>query len=128
MPPAGATGILISLFVETSGGGLSLLELMQRIERRLDADPDLMMKLQETVAEALGATAAAALPMRFDERLAQTSLQIYELLAVPAIRTAIPTEVSQVRFRSDLSQTPPASATALVAQCASPRMLLPAKQ
>lgn len=126
-PPAGTTGILISLFVESSGGGLSLLELMQRIERQLGADPDLTMKLQETVADALGATAAAALPMRFDERLARTSLQVYELAAVPAIRTAIPAEVSQVRFRSDLSRTPPVSIARLIAQCPLARMLLPAK-
>jgi Putative PD-(D/E)XK family member, (DUF4420) len=127
VPPAGATGILISLFVESSGGGLSLLELVRRIERQLDADPDLMMKLQETVAEALGATAAAALPMRFDERLARTSLQIYELLSIPAIRTGVPAELSQVRFRSDISRTPPASAAALITRCASACSVLPAR-
>jgi hypothetical protein len=100
---------------------------MQRIEHQLDYRPELMMKLQETVAEALGATAATALQVRFDERLARTSLQIYELLSVPAIRTGVPAEVSQVRFRSDISLTPPASAAALIAQCASARSVLPAK-
>lgn len=127
MPPSGTTGILISVFVETSGGGLSLLELMQRIEHQLDGDPDLVMKLQETAADALGASAAAALQMRFDDRLARTSLHIYDLLAVPAVRTGIPPEVSQVRFMSDLSRIPAASIAALVARCPRARELLPAR-
>lgn len=127
-PPSGTTGILISLFVESTGGGLSLLDLMQRIEQQLGGDSDLVMKLQETAADALGASAAAALQMRFDDRLARTSLQIYDLLVVPALRTGIPPEVSQVRFRSDLSQVPAASIANLVTRCPRARDLLPAKQ
>jgi hypothetical protein len=126
-PPAGTTGILISLFVESSGGGLSVLELMQRIESQLGAEPELIMKLQETVADALGASAAGALPMRFDEGLARTSLQVYELASVPAIRTGIPAEVSQIRFRSDLSRTSPASLASLSGKCQLARLLLPVR-
>jgi hypothetical protein len=126
-PLAGATGILISLFAETSGGGLSLLELVQRIEHQLDSDLDLIMKLQETVADALGTAATAAFPMRFDERLARTSLHVYDLWSVPAIRTGIPPEVSQVRFRSDLSHMPTASVASLIARCPRARLLLPAR-
>lgn len=126
-PPIDTTGILISLFVESSGGGLSLLELVQRIEGQLGGDLELIMKLQETVADGLGSTATAAFPMRFDEKLAKSSLQIYELGAVPAIRTPVPSEVSQVRFRSDLSRTPPSSVASLAARCPRARMLLPAR-
>ncbi|HED12885.1 MAG TPA: PD-(D/E)XK motif protein, partial [Gammaproteobacteria bacterium] len=85
-PPPETVGVLISLFVETSGGGLSVLELVERIERQLDDNVGLILKLQETVAEGLGATISTALAMRFDENLAKSSLQIYELDKIPAIR------------------------------------------
>ena len=124
-PPPATLGILISLFVETSGGGLSLLELMERIERQLDGNLDLILKLQETVAEGLGATAATALSMRFDEDLARSSFQVYELDAIPAVRDGVPGEVSQVRFRSDISRTPVADVVALIAQHQQARALLP---
>ena len=126
-PPPATLGILISLFVETSGGGLSLLELIERIEQQLDGDVDLILKLQETVAGGLGATAATALSMRFDEDLARSSLQVYELEAIPAIRDGVPGEVSQVRFRSDISRTPVADVADLVAHHRQARALLPAR-
>jgi hypothetical protein len=105
-PPPGTIGILVSMFVETTGGGMSLQELLREIERRLAADSDLMLKVQETLAESLGEALPAALAMRFDERLAKASLQLYDLAVVPAVRDGIPSEVTQVRFRSDLSRTP----------------------
>jgi hypothetical protein len=126
-PPPGTVGVLISLFVEASGGGLSVFELVERIERQLDGDVDLILKLQETVAEGLGASAPTALSMRFDEDLASSSLQVYDLEAIPVIGGDVPSEVSQVRFRSDISRTPVTDITALVAQHQQARALLPSK-
>ncbi len=114
MPPPGTIGVLISLFIETTGGGLSLTELVQTVARRLAGDEALILKVQETVAETLGETLLAALSIRFDERLAQTSLQIYDVTAIPAIRAGVPAEVTQVHFRSDLSRTPTISLDELV--------------
>lgn len=113
-PPTDSVGVLVSLFAEASGGGLSMLDLVERIEQQLGGDPDLQLKLQETIAEALGRTASAAFSMRFDEDIARSSLQIYELGSIPAIRGSLPSELSQVRFRSDLSRVVPASRRRLV--------------
>ena len=113
-PPADSVGVLVSLFAETSGGGLSLLDLSERIEQQLGGDAGLQLKLQETIAEALGRTASAAFSMRFDEEVAKSSLQIYELGSIPAIRGRLPSELSQVRFRSDLSRVLSASRSSLV--------------
>ena len=126
-PPPGTRGLLVSVFVETSGGGLSLLELVERIEEQLDGRVDLVLKLQETVAEVLGTAAATALPMRFDEDLASSSLQVYELDSIPAVRGGVPPEVSQVHFRSDISRVPAADVAALVAQHRYAGALLPRK-
>lgn len=106
-PPNGTVGVLLSLFVESSGGGLSIQELIERIERQLDGDADLILRLQTTVAATLGNTTPTALAMRFDESLARSSLQAYELVSIPAIRENIPHEVTQVRFRSDISRLAP---------------------
>ena len=126
-PPPGTRGILVSTFVETSGGGLSLLELVGRIEHQLDGNIGLVLKLQETLAAALGAAVATALPMRFDEDLASSSLRVYELDAIPAVRGAVPAEVTQIHFRSDISRAPVADVPTLVAQHRHARALLPSK-
>ena len=123
--PNDTIGVLVSLFVESSGGGLSLLDLIERIERRLGGDSKLQLKLQETIAEGLGRNAGAAFSMRFDENVARSSLQIYDLDSIPAIRVNLPAEVSQVRFRSNLSHAIPANRNSLVNRCSHLDDLLP---
>ena len=115
-PPRDSIGVLVSLFAEASGGGLSLLDLVERIEQRLRGYPGLQLKLQETIAQGLGRSAAAAFSMRFDEDMARSSLQIYELSSIPAVRGRLPSEVRQVRFRSDLSRVLPTSRSSLANQ------------
>lgn len=124
-PPSNTDGILISLFIEASGGGTSLLDLIERIEEQLGGDANLLLKFQETIAEGLGDNASTALSLRFDENLARSSLQVYELTSIPAIREKLPTEVSQVRFRSDLSSTPVADTGMLNLRNKNLRNLLP---
>lgn len=105
-PPAGTIGILASVFIESAGGGMSIQELIRDVEGKLGPMDDLLFKLQEVVAETLGEALPTSLRMRFDEQAARASLRLYDLTAVPAIRDGIPAEVTQVRFRSDLSRTP----------------------
>ncbi len=106
-PPAETVGLLASLFVEGSGGGQSLRELVATIETALSGDDDLILKVQETVAETLGEGLPTAMGTRFDDVLALESLRFYDLATVPAIRDGIPPDVSQVHFRSDLSGVTP---------------------
>ena len=124
-PPQGTCGILISLFVETSGGGLSLLELVERIEEQLDSHIDLIVKLQETVADSLGTNAPAALRMRFDAELVGSSLQVYDLDEIPTLRGTVPPEVSRVHFHSDISRIQPADTASILANYRYARSLLP---
>lgn len=108
-PPAGTVGLLASLFIEASGGGQSLRELVAAIEAALAGDDGLILKVQETVAETLGESLPTAMGARFDDRLALASLRFYDLATVPAIRDDVPPEVSRVHFRSDLTRTEPLS-------------------
>ena len=125
VPPSGTVGVLASLFVEGSGGGLTLLELVQRIEAQLSGNEELMLKLHETVAECLGSDTADSLALRFDEELATSSYQVYTLEDIPAIRECVPGEVSNIHFRSDISRTTEADVGHLASQSAYARALLP---
>ena len=104
-PPAGTVGLLASVFIEGSGGGQSLRELVAAIEVALGGNDDLILKIQETIAETLGESLPTAMSARFDDHLALESLRFYDLATVPAIRHGVPPEVSSVHFRSDLTQT-----------------------
>lgn len=104
-PPFGTAGLLASVFIESSGGGQSLKELLQAIEGSLAGHDNLVLKVQQAVAETLGETLPSAMEVRFDDHLARSSLQFYDLAVVPAIRDNVPLDVSRVHFRSDLSRT-----------------------
>ena len=126
LPPAGTIGVLASLFIESSGGGVSLMEVIREIQRKLANDERLVLKVQQTVAESLGESLPIALSMRFDERIARSSLRLYDLSTIPAVRTGIPPEVTQVHFQSDLRATPNFSREDLIARSARLLDLLPA--
>lgn len=103
-PPINTIGILVSLCVETSGGGLSIRELIERIENQIGSNPELQFKFKETLVESLGSNILSALSMRFDENIARSSLKIYEIDSIPTVCKIFPDEVSKVRFNSDLSK------------------------
>jgi hypothetical protein len=105
-PPPGTHPVAISLFVERSPGGISLRSLIREIETRISGHPDLVLKLHEVVAATLGMSMSEALTLTFDAKLAGSSLRIYGLRDVPAIRGALPVGVSDVHFRSDISSLP----------------------
>lgn len=125
MPPEGTVGILISMFVERSGGGLSLGDLVQRIEGQVTGNPELILRLHSTVVETLGDATTTGMSVRFDEHLARASVRTYDLSHIPAVREDIPPEVSQVHFRADISGLNPVSASALITRSARVRDLLP---
>jgi len=102
-PPAGTTAIVASLFAERSPGGIPLRLLIGDIEISISAYPDLVLKLHEVVAATLGARLNEGLAMTFDTKLADASLQFYDLRTIPALRDPLPGGVSDVHFRSDLS-------------------------
>ncbi len=112
-PPAGTSAFLASLFVEITATGSSLRELVEKIEAVVSGRPELVIKLYETVAATLGTGLQEVMKVRFDDKLAASSLRFFDLRLVPAIRNALPPGVSDLHFRSDLSNSPEASIAAL---------------
>ncbi|WP_195164206.1 PD-(D/E)XK motif protein [Mesorhizobium sp. NBSH29] len=102
-PPAGALGLVASIFVERAGRGTSIREIQSLIESRLTGRPDAILKLREVVAKTLGTAQCQADDVLFDLTLATGSIAFFDLREIPALRDDLPLNVSRVRFASDLS-------------------------
>ena len=111
-PPDGPA-LVASLFVEATGGGTSVRELVDRIEARLSGAPEAAAKLRETVASTMGAALFEALDARFDEAACRASLRWFDLRQVPAIRGVLPPGVWNVRLTSDLGLVNPVAPACL---------------
>jgi hypothetical protein len=73
-----------------------------------------VLKLHVIVAGTLGTTLNESLGVRFDDRLADSSLQFFDLADIPAIRDNLQPGVSDVHFRSDLSAMKPTPVEAII--------------
>lgn len=113
-PPAGTIATVASLFVEQVSDGVSLREILRELEAIVATNSDLVLKLHNTVAATLGRSLSEALSVRFDRRLAASSLQFYDLRSIPAVRDEPPAGVSDIHFRSDLSSSSQADIATLV--------------
>lgn len=113
-PPLGVPALMVSMFVEVSGGGTSVRELLDRIETRLAGSPDSAVRLRETVASTMGAALPSAMAARFDEEVCRQSVLWFDLQAIPAIRGDLPVGVGGVRFTSDLALVPPVRPSVLL--------------
>lgn len=98
--------IIASVLVERAGGGLSLAALLERVRSRVHA-PALVLRIESVVAATLGESLRRSLDDAFDAELAEHSLRLFRQFDVPTITTAVPAEISEVRFKADLSQTAP---------------------
>jgi hypothetical protein len=113
-PPAGTIAVVASLFVERISGGVQLASIIDSIEERIGERTELVFKLHEVVASTLGASLNEALALKFDTKLADSSLRFFSLHDVPAIRGPLPPGISDVHFRSDLSAFRPLSIKMLI--------------
>jgi hypothetical protein len=107
-PPAGTMVVIVSLFVERAGGGVSLGEILNRVRGRISAHPDLAIRLDHGVAASLGQSWRRGLVECFDWERAQESLAFFDAGGIPSIRPEdVSAGVSDVRFRSGLAGVSP---------------------
>jgi hypothetical protein len=112
-PPVHARLVVVSVFVENIGGGVSLHHLFEEIRGMLTSDPHLLARFDAVFYATLGASWAEAMEERFDSELAGESLQFFDSPDIPQIAGPLSSAVTDVRFRSDLSMAPPLSSAAL---------------
>lgn len=105
-PPSGASVLIASIHVEKQVNGATLGELWNRVS---DAarDADGRMKVERVCIESLGEDLAIGRASAFDSAVAADSLEFYSVNDIPRPPRAMPSGVSQVQFRSDLSLTEP---------------------
>lgn len=114
-PSPGTTALVVSLFVERSADGLTVLELVGRIRARIQ-DMDLLAHLNRNVTLTLASDWRQAASLRFDHRLAKKSLRIFDVGSVPSISWPLPPDVTEVKFKANLSRTPSRDISSLTAE------------
>ena len=105
-PPEDIRALIASVFVENSQTGVSIEELREKIQIRLSDNLDALLHIDRVIALTLGDAWQQASDARFDERLAEESLTFYETSTIPSVDPNLPSGVSGVRFRSDLTEIP----------------------
>ena len=115
-PISGTTAIVISLFVKPSMDGLTVIDIMDSIRSQLDDDLSLFAHLYKNITITLGADWKLAASLKFDKWLAKESIHIYEVDRIPSVNMPIPLEVTEVRFKSNLSRISSCDASSLLAR------------
>jgi putative PD-(D/E)XK family protein DUF4420 len=129
LTPAGGSWILIaSMFVERSGGGVSLQTLLDETRALLAADAVLISRFDAVVYAALGSSWSDAMDESFDLQLASASISFYQASAVPKPANPRIDAVFDVRFRSDLGAVPSLSLAELNALGGLARSAVPRTQ
>jgi len=111
--PRGTRGIVASLVCQKSAGGVSIGDLWDIVREGVASDPSLTLRVDEVVAETLGDAWKHALSVRYDWQTARDSLRLYRMESIPSIGSESPPEVSDIRFRVDLSHVEPCSSEEL---------------
>lgn len=102
------------MFVERVSKGITLRTLIDDITAIIASDIDLGLKLHEVTASTLGTSIKEAMELAFDVTLTNTSLRFFNLADVPSVRGPLPAGVSDVRFRSNLSELEDLSVQVLI--------------
>lgn len=106
IPPPGTSTIIASVYVEPSRGGISLLDLSRSIKAKI-TNQSLHDRIDQVFYASLGTELENAAKSAFDYELAESSLQFYSANDVPKITGRIAPEVTQIKFRSDLTLIKP---------------------
>jgi len=115
-PPVTVRVVVASLFVEPSAGGINLRDLAEEVRSSIAGDPGLSLQFDRVLGAALGSAWRNASEGRFDMELAEDSLRFFRSDAIPAVPLPLPSEVTNVHFRSDLGQTEPLDISVLLAE------------
>jgi|694.fasta_scaffold27149_3 hypothetical protein len=107
MPNLGSRLLIASIFVVETGKGVSIFNLISRIEKKVLSD-SLRFRMNEIVASALGSDLEKSFDVYFDYQLALDSLNFYNWTDIPKIdSSAIPGNITNVRFDCDLTDIDP---------------------
>lgn len=105
--------LLMSLQLEESDAGTSLMELYDEVLELLADHPALQAKVHTQVLACVGRRLGAAEDVRFDLPTVLSSVLVVATDDVPQLRGPFAAGVSDVRFVTDLSNVTPATTTSI---------------
>lgn len=105
--------LIVSLVLEASDDGQSVLDLYEEVLELVGHDPDLQEKVHRLLMSAVGFRLGAASDVRFDAIAALGSAKAVVADEVPRVPEPLPRGVSDVRFVSDLDMSSPAASDLL---------------
>ena len=105
--PGPSQVVIASLFVERTGGGISLRQLFEQTRHFLANDAALLTQFDASFYATIGSAWNDAMNESFDWELAGESLLFFDVASIPKVQTPVPHGVSDVRFCSDLSAVAP---------------------
>lgn len=105
-PTSGKSAIVISLFVQRSVDGFTIIDIIDKIRSHISNDINILTHLHRNVTITLGIDWRQASSIRFDKRLAKESIRIYDVERIPSVNWPTPLEVTEVKFKSNLSRIP----------------------
>ena len=95
--------IIASIFTKQVSNGLSVLDLLDKIDNRI-AEIELKEKIHRIVSKTLGNTFEQTTKIKYDYDIAKKSLRFYKHQDISKVeRINIPERVSEVKFKSDLT-------------------------
>lgn len=106
-PNKGLRLLIASMFVSQTGVGKTIFDLVNEISSSI-SDVDVLFKLREETTQTIGSHIEEVSNMFFDENVSLDSLRFFDYASIPSINIVnVPTEVSAIHFRSDLSDVSP---------------------
>ncbi|MEQ8416188.1 MAG: PD-(D/E)XK motif protein [Imperialibacter sp.] len=103
-PPHDSRVLIASVFLKQHNSGHNIQQLVERISEKLDSDFETIDKLTFVVFRTLGNSLEHSIAIKFDYEIAKQSLQFYDTSDIEKIEEInIPLNVSEVKFKSDLS-------------------------
>jgi hypothetical protein len=113
-PPEGIQALIASIFTKQNGSGKNIEQLLENITLKIQNDIELTYKLNNVVCKTLGNSLEQSIKMCFDYQIAKESLLFYNQRDISKIeKIDIPTEVSDVKYKSDLSAIKPVEISTL---------------
>lgn len=104
-PPPGPQVLIASVFVRQNNSGKNIQQLIDNISVKVQDDFELIDKLNSIICRTLGNSLEQSIKIKFDYQIAKDSLQFYKHQDIKKIEEIhIPAEVSEVRYKSDLSE------------------------
>lgn len=103
-PPADTQVLIASVFLKQHNSGKSLQDLARSICIKIDCGLVMLDKLNTTILRTLGDSIEHSLAIKFDYDIAKQSLRFYRHQDIDKIEAIhIPNNVSDVKYRSDLT-------------------------